>query len=54
MAGTNIINELMKKSIADDRKQPWKAFVDEKPQPEQAVVEMVKTGGAINVMTNLL
>lgn len=54
MAGTNIISELMEKSNADQRKQPWKQFVDENRKPEQSMVEMVKTGGTINVMTNLL
>lgn len=54
MAGS-IIAQLSEKSATDKRDQPWKAFISEpKPVAEQVVVEMVKTGGDINVMTNLL
>lgn len=55
MAGNNFLAQIAMDSIDNKRDQPWKAAVSEpKLSPDQGLVEMVKVGGAINVMTNLL
>jgi hypothetical protein len=57
MAGTNLLIQLATDAAADTREQPWKAYVSREAKSgagKQGLVEMVKVGGEINVMTNLL